>query len=220
MTGKIFYWSSVGGDNLYWMSSPYSSEYGDWIWFNYTDSKPDPAQNTSASNDLQTNLSYFENKISSISDSLRLHHEKIFREISKYDEIEQDDILKKEAWNNIKSHPAKFLENCISNIGRILFNYPYSYAIQKPSNLLRFPLNGIIVVIALFCCIPTIVNWRKIDYPVRFILVFALFYFGGSILGSAETRMFTVIVPVLLFWIGFIIQKTIKINLRFGRQSS
>jgi hypothetical protein len=197
------------------MSSPYSSEYGDWIWFNYTDSKPDSDPQPSSTNKIQTNLSYFENKINSISDSLRLHHGKVFDEISKYDEIKQDDILKKEAWDNIKSHPAKFLENCISNIGRILFNYPYSYAIQKPSNLLRLPLNGIIVVIALFCIIPTIINWRRIKYPIRFMLLFAFLYLGGSVLGSAETRMFTVIVPILLFWIGFIAQKTVKMKLKF-----
>ena len=31
MTGKLLYWSSFGGNNLYWMSTPYENEYGDWI---------------------------------------------------------------------------------------------------------------------------------------------------------------------------------------------
>ena len=30
MTGKFLYWSSYGGNNLYWMSTPYENEYGDW----------------------------------------------------------------------------------------------------------------------------------------------------------------------------------------------
>ena len=32
-TGKIFYWSTSGGDNLYWMSTPYEGEYGSWQSF-------------------------------------------------------------------------------------------------------------------------------------------------------------------------------------------
>jgi hypothetical protein len=35
---------------------------------------------------------------------------------------------------------------------------------------------------------------------------------AGSITGSAETRMFTVIIPILLLWIAFILQKTVKID--------
>ncbi len=30
LTGKIFYWGNAGGQALYWMSNPYSDEYGDW----------------------------------------------------------------------------------------------------------------------------------------------------------------------------------------------
>jgi hypothetical protein len=217
MTGKIFYWSSVGGDNLYWMSSPYKSEYGDWIWFNFI--RPDTNLNVQANSKKsdQPDRSYFENKINSIEDSLKLHHLATYKEISKYDEIKQDEILKQKAWANIKSHPVKFLQNCISNISRILFNFPYSYAIQKPSHLVRLPLNGIIFVFALFCSVSTIINWKQLQYPIRFLLLFSFFYLGGSVLGSAETRMFTVIVPVLLFWIAFILQRTIKLNLTFGQ---
>jgi 4-amino-4-deoxy-L-arabinose transferase-like glycosyltransferase len=30
LTGNIFYWASAGGENLYYMSSPYEGELGDW----------------------------------------------------------------------------------------------------------------------------------------------------------------------------------------------
>ncbi len=32
-TGKIFYWATSGGDNLYWISTPYEGEYGSWESF-------------------------------------------------------------------------------------------------------------------------------------------------------------------------------------------
>ena len=100
--------------------------------------------------------------------------------------IIQDDLFKEIAVNNIKSHPMKFLENCISNAGRMFFNYPASYVLQKPSTLRRLPINGTLIILSLFCLIPTFLNWRKIFFPVRFFLFFAFLYFGGSILGSAE----------------------------------
>lgn len=60
--------------------------------------------------------------------------------------------------------------------------------------------------------IPAIKNWRKIKFPLRFLILFVLIYLGGSVLGSAETRMFTVIVPILIIWIAYLFQKIIRIN--------
>src|SRR6185312_9261320 len=113
---------------------------------------------------------------------------------SPYTGVIQDDVLKKIAIENIKSHPLKFLQNCISNVGRMIFNYPASYTIQKASTLKRLPVNGTLIVISAFCFIMTLVYWKKILFPIRFLLFFGFIYFGGSILGSAEPRMFTPIV--------------------------
>jgi hypothetical protein len=50
---------------------------------------------------------------------------------------------------------------------------------------------------------------------MRFFAFFVLIYLGGSLFGSAETRMFTIIVPVLLFWIGYIFEKKFTVKLKF-----
>ena len=194
LTNKIFYWTSVGGNNLYWMSSPYVGEYGSWISYP-VNSKNDFIP---GSKEIITSL-----------------HQKDFNDFTNYTGLKQDDLLKKVVANNIINYPTKFLKNCFSNAGRILFNFPFSYQSQKPETLLRLPLNGIIVVLALFCFIPTFINWRKVDFFIRFFLIFAFVYFGGSLLGSSETRMFTIIVPILLTWIAFIISKSIKVRLKF-----
>ena len=127
---------------------------------------------------------------------------------------DQDDLLKKIAIENIKSHPLKFFRNCISNMGRMIFNYPASYALQKPSTLKRLPINGTLMVFTLFCLIPTIVSWRKIPFKIRFLLFLIFLYLGASLLGSAETRMFTMAVPILLIWIAFIVERSVKVNLK------
>lgn len=213
LSGKIFYWSSFGGNNLYWMSTPYEGEYGDWMGF------PLPANE--------------KHSISASEALIILRHKKDFDEILKNKEVQkanivdgiteynltkgiaQDDLLKRIAINNIKAHPIKYVKNCFSNIGRILFNFPYSYKSQKSGTLLRLPMNGIIIVLMIFCLIPTFKNWQKIMYPIRFLLFFALLYFGGSTLGSADSRMFVLGVPILLIWIAYILSKSVRIKVNW-----
>ena len=202
LTGKYFYWTANSGDNLYWMSSPHKDEYGSTFAFSNFDIETlDPQVSSSFGKD-----------------SIKSHHQQDYDAIRKHDLMTQDSILKKIAVNNIRSNPGKFLQNCISNVGRILFNYPYSYTFQKPSNLLRLPPNGIIAVLILFSLVPTIINWKETIFPIRFTAIFIFLYLGGSVLGSAETRMFTVAVPILLFWITFIVQRTVRVNLRFTKR--
>ncbi len=196
-TGRFFYWSSLGGNNLYWATEPDEFEYGSWF--------PAPGMPVDPATE-QTHLPNFKEQV-------RAKHAKDFEEINKYKGTAQDDAYKRMAIKNISEHPAKFLQNCMSNIGRLLFNFPYSYKIQSPYTLLRLPLNGIIVVFALICLIPTLKNWKKIIFPIRFMILLALIYLGGSILGSAETRMFTLVVPIILIWIAFVLQHCVRINL-------
>lgn len=212
LTGKLFYWSSFGGNNLYWMSTPYPEEYGSYYVFPFKDS-PDRIPNSKK--------------------QIQLNHQKDFEKLLENPKVReaniingqvqdglnygitQDELLKKIAIQNIKSHPLKFIQNCISNAGRMIFNYPASYALQKPSTLKRLPINGTLVVLVLFCLVPTLINWKKLFFPIRFLLFLSLIYFGGSLLGTAEPRMFTVIVPILLLWIALILSKTVKVKLRF-----
>ena len=177
-----------------------------------------------------------QNRIPGSNEIIKMKHQKDFDQIfeskkaqklyfrngqlsgSPYAGVIQDDILKRIAVQNIKSHPLKFLQNCFSNIGRMIFNYPASYTIQKPSTLKRLPINGSLLIFAAFCFIITLANWKKILFSIRFLLLFAFIYFGGSILGSAETRMFTIVVPILLLWIAYILQRTVKIHLKLKDQ--
>ena len=215
MTGKILYWSSFGGNNLYWMSSPYENEYGDWMPY-FPDS-----------------TAHEKYHVPGASEQVRLQHQKDFQQIfaskeaqdlyvkngvisgSPYNGVIQDDVLKKIAIQNIKSHPFKFIQNCISNAGRMIFNYPNAYTIQKPSTLRRLPVNGTLLVLAAFCFIITLANWKRILFPIRFLLFVGLLYFCGSLLGSASPRMFSLVAPILLIWIAYIISKSIKVDLKF-----
>ena len=193
---RVLYWGTTGGENLYWMSTPFKGEYGSWVQY-----------------PIDANIK--KNTFSGAEDSILSNHQKELTEIFKFKGVERDDAYKRIAINNIKSHPVKFIKNCISNIGRLLFNYPYSYTLQKNATLLRLPLSGILTVLMMICIIPTFIKWQRLIFPLRIMLFFVLLYLGGSILASAETRMFTVIIPVLLFWVAYIIQRSLKFQFRF-----
>jgi 4-amino-4-deoxy-L-arabinose transferase-like glycosyltransferase len=201
LTGKIFYWGTPGGDSLYWMSTPFENEYGNW----YGDF-----------NLLPRSQKEIESNIPGYLDSLKLHHQKDYDKIFAYEGVlKREKMFKKIAIENIKSNPLKYLDNCISNAGRLLFSFPYSYTIQSNRTLFRLPLNGALVLISIFSLIPTLFNWKKLFFPIKFILFFLFLYLGASVLVSSTIRMFTIIVPMLLFWIGYVLQRTVKLNLSF-----
>lgn len=195
LTKKIYYWGSNGGDNLYWMTTPFEGEYGNWIEYPIISKT---------------------NRIKGSELFLKENHEKQLEEVFNHPTLITDSLFKKIAIENIETHPQKFLLNCISNIGRIVFNFPYSYKLEKPGTLLRLPFNGFIMVFLVLSIIPAIINWKNINYAVKCLFLFALIYLAGSIFGSAETRMFTMVVPILLIWIAYITQRCIKINLRIA----
>jgi 4-amino-4-deoxy-L-arabinose transferase-like glycosyltransferase len=202
LTGRMFYWSTNSGGSLYWASSPFKDEYGDW--------KLELKQHGIDMGNYNTEGS---------TDSLVAHHQKEYDEIYKYNSIGQDDAYKKFAVKNIREHPVKYIQNCIYNVGRMFFHYPFSHAVQRPKTLLVFPINGILLTFILFCLIPTFRNWKKLSYPVRFMILFAGLYFAESTLVTALIRMFTVIVPIIILWMAYIFDKTVKINLRFREKA-
>jgi len=221
LTGKLFYWGTTGGSNLYWMSTPYEHEYGDWFPNPKLITEPTPWRiNTPGSNiGGKLDIKNRNNFLPGTEDSVKLNHKNDFEEINKYTSLKQDDVFRSFAIRNIKSNPVKFARNCISNIGRMLINFPYSYTLQRPATLFRIPLNLAILFFLLICIFPTFVNWRNMVYPIRFLILFSLLYLGGSVLGSAEIRMFSIIVPVLLIWISYILNKSIKFSLKFEKNA-
>lgn len=199
ITGRVGY-LSTGGDNLYWMTTPYEQEYGNWMGTGPLTLDFDPQA-----------YAY----VAGAKDTLMAHHKTNFDKILSFKEnLEQDDEFKNIAINNIKSHPVKYAQNIFFNIGRFFFNYPFSYSVQRPKTLFVMLINSILFTFILICLIPTIINWRKVSFPIRFMFILMLLYFGGSSLVTGETRIFSIIVPMLIFWIAYILEKT-RFNLTF-----
>jgi 4-amino-4-deoxy-L-arabinose transferase-like glycosyltransferase len=198
ITGRVFYWGDAGGMSLYWMSSPYEHEYGDW-------KLPELSNH-------QYPISF---KSAEGVALLKKNHSKEMAFILKHNELQQDDLFKQAALRNIRQHPLKFAENYYYNCSRMLFNFPYSYSYQDGAvvgNILRGSLILWMSVIALFS---TFLNWRCITWPVKFALFITGVYLLLSGALSAYPRQLDVVVPVLLFWIGYLAANTPRATLKF-----
>lgn len=214
ITGRFFYWSSLGGNNLYWMSTPHKDEYGSWF------SQPEINNGVLVPGKLlyngmmDTDEKVNEGRVPGHRDSVLQHNKAALMAIVPYEKdiLALDDAYKAAAIKNIKEHPGKFLINCISNAGRMIFNFPYTYSLQKPGTLARLPLNGALVFLFILSIFPALRNWKQIPLAIRFMLFVCAIYFGGSLLGSAEIRMFNPIVPVLLVFIAFVLHKAIRVQ--------
>lgn len=183
LTGKIFCWGQ-GGGVLYWMSSPYEGEHGDW-----------------------------HNRRFDKSPQLKNNHFEFFNGISRLNPVEQSDALTDEAIKNIKKHPKKYLTNWLANIGRILFSYPYSYTPQTLKTYITIIPNMFIVVFSILCSYITVVNRRKVHQEIFLLLMFISIYLFGSSLVSAGRRMFFLAVPVIGLWLAYILDHFVQIKL-------
>jgi 4-amino-4-deoxy-L-arabinose transferase-like glycosyltransferase len=197
LTGRLFYWGNSGGMSLYWMSTSIENEYGNW-------------------NNETFTANHIDSDAAGTTTRLKLNHQKEIDEVKKHKGVQKDDAYKKIAINNIITNPTKYLKNIISNISNMLFGFPNAYTYQRP--LLKIWYFSIFYTLILFSLLPTLINWRKLSFSIRFLFIFTFIYLGGSSLVSVSSRQFIIIVPVLLIWIVYIIDQSItfKINFRKG----
>ena len=198
LTHKVFYWGNSGGMSLYWMTTNYDLEFGDWKSNNLHNAQF-PVQYESAEGDS----------------ILKRDHQQDIALILKQSEIGQDSLFKKMAFNNIRQRPKKFIRNCFYNVSRMLFNFPYSFTYQDAGSISNIITGSLIFWASLIAAVLSIINWRKIMYPVKFLLFITLVYLLLTTALSAYPRMFDVIVPVLLFWIAIVVANTPKLKLQF-----
>ena len=199
ITGKPFYWGNSGGMSLYWMSTPYEHEYGDW-------KLPDLSNK-------QYPTMYPSAEVVTI---LKKNHAKELKSILNNDEVKQDDLFKQQAMANIKKNPVKFIQNYFYNWARMLFNFPYSYAYQDAGILENVLIGSITLWLSLIGMVVTWRNWRAIVFPVKITLFITAIYLILSGALSAYPRQLNIVIPVILFWLGYLVTNMRKTNLSFG----
>jgi 4-amino-4-deoxy-L-arabinose transferase-like glycosyltransferase len=185
LTGKVFYWANSGGMSLYWMSTPYEGEFGDWFKRDEVERNP----------------------------SLAANHKSFFDYVSRLPSIQRDEAFTQQAIRNIFNNPKKFVVNWVANCGRLLFNYPYSYTPQKLSTYAYIIPDMFVVVIMVLSIYPTWIGRRLIPHEVFFLIGFATIAFGGSSLLSAYQRFFMPLVPIFCLWISLTLTRVLRIEM-------
>lgn len=205
ISGKIFYWSNAGGMQLYWMSTPFKGEYGDWINFTV------PVSNYEDVNRL------FEQRHGKIINEL-FDYPELFSGI-KTDELvvksnlSQDEGFKRYAIENIKKHPTKYFKNWKANISRMLFDIPYSYKTQSTRFLKYVFFHIPLIIVLLIGIVMRYRSGKPLSFLTVFLGLFVTIYLGGSSIVSAYPRQFYITIPILLFWVT-------AIALKFGQPES
>lgn len=199
ITGKLIYWGNSGGMSLYWMSTPYPQEYGDWKVPYLTNNQYPTLFKASPQ----------------VVRELKKNHSAQINYILKHNEIEQDELFKLFAIENIKAHPVKFINNYIFNWSRMLFNFPYSYSYQDANVVRNILIGSSILWASVAGIILTLANWQRITFAVKFILMITAVYLLISGALSAYPRQLDVAMPLLFFWLGYLAANIKKPGLKF-----
>lgn len=197
LTGKLLFWSDHGGKTLYWLTSPYKYEYGDWIPLNLLPTNTNPL--------VKFDTGYIKN------------NHKEYVEILKLSSAEQDAVFKKTAISQIIKHPTKFLSNWQCNVSRLFFNRPYTFRLESNQNnsFLFIEIPSALFISLLLVLLFKFFN-NQLSQDCVFIFLMGLVYLLFSSVSYASFRQFYIITPVFyaLFSpviIGF--QKYIKESL-------
>lgn len=184
ITGRVFYWGNSGGLSLYWMASLYPGDLGDW------NAPPDIATNAKLT-----------------------PHREFFEHLETLGPIEQDSELQRIALENIRSSPTIYLRNIAANISRIWFSFPFSYTEQKLSTLFYVIPNSILLNLVLLCLPVAFIRRRLLTAEVLPFLVLAAIYLCLHALLSAYARMLMPIVPILWWFVVYIVARHVRITI-------
>lgn len=194
MTNKVFYWGTQGGELLYWRSSPFPGEYGDWIYEEVVMGR-------------ETNNFYDQSKLIE-------NHRPFYKELEPLNVLQRDELFKKKAISNMKEHPLKYLQNTVASGTRLFFNYPHSYTPQKMTSFFYIIPNGLLLAFLLLAFYLGLRVPRGIPFEVRFIALFACIYIGGIIMANGLARYLLPVIPLLLACIIFVMNRLIRLELR------
>lgn len=184
LTGKIFFWSNRGGVNIYHSTTPIANEYGDWYGYNIYEDNPEAMKN----------------------------HEDVLKLTKDMKALEKDDKFREIGIEQFKHHPVKFVYNWFCGLGRLMFNYPFSYTYQKPDTYF-FILPNMFLFVFVFISLGIFLTHRKMfPQEFSFAFIFSLIYFGGISLVAAVARYAAPFYPLFFLIIMYVFLNIIKIE--------
>jgi len=183
LTGRIFYWSTAGGGQVYWLYTDQPGEFGGWKSDVDVATQPELA-----------------------------HHRAFYKQLEGLDFVQRDAILKKKAVENMLSNPRWMLFNYAANLGRLFLNFPFCYKYQHPRTLLYIVPNGVLLGAMLFSLYP-LIRFRRYSPPaIIHACGVSLVYMAGHSLVVAMSRYLCTVLPLVFLVIAYVAANLIRIQ--------
>ncbi|MFH1371012.1 MAG: hypothetical protein ABII09_06975 [Planctomycetota bacterium] len=183
LTGKLFYWSTAGGELVYWLYSPYPDECGSWK--SDVDVATDPAL---------------------------ANHRPFYKEIEGLNFVQRDERFKKKALENIISNPRQVVLNYAANLGRLFLNFPFSFKYQHPRTLFYIVPNCLLLAAIIFSLYPLIKHRSILPGYIIHACVVSVVYIGGHSLVAAMSRFLCTILPFVFLVIVYVATNLIQLR--------
>jgi 4-amino-4-deoxy-L-arabinose transferase-like glycosyltransferase len=183
VTHRPLYWGSSGGLSLYWASSPYDSELGDWH---------------------QAREVFADPRLS--------RHRPFFRSLIGQPLVDQDRAFIDAATDNIRERPGKYAKNVLANVSRMWFDFPYSFRAERVQPLLFVVPNALVLMALLASLTLLIGRWRQV-LPVEAIPfgLFALATFVLHALLAAYPRMLFAVIPIVIWLVVVVLSRCVSV---------
>ena len=172
-TGRFFQWGNSGSLSLYWMSSPYDGDLGDW---------------------QQASAVFTEPGLTP--------HRPFFESLRGLEPPEQNARLEREALANIRSHPVAYAQNVVANVSRLFFDAPYSRTPQRLTALYFALPNALLLAAALLAAIVAVRVRASLPGAAVPFAIFGVTAFGLHVFVSAYPRMLMPVVPVIAWFVA------------------
>lgn len=141
------------------------------------------------------------------------NHYEMYEKLGGLSAVERDEEFKKQAISNIINHPAKYSINLAANVGRLFFNYPFSYEFQNLSTYFYIIPNMFLFVISILCVYPAYLGRKMVPFEIYSILSFVIISLGGLSIVQSENRSLWPLVPMFMLWISLTLIRVLKIEI-------
>lgn len=128
--------------------------------------------------------------------------------------VQKDQAYKNAALANIKKYPAKYVMNCVANLGRLFFEYPHTNALQSSGTFFFLAPNMFVFVFIIMALAISVFYLKRIPDEIIVMLVFIMVYLAGSTFVSAYCRMFIVTLPFWMFFFFYVLR-----NIGFSKKT-
>ena len=132
----------------------------------------------------------------------------------KLNPMEKDSLYKVRAIANIKKYPKKYLMNCVANVGRLLFSYPFTNMQEDVKTYYTIIPNMFVAVFMVITLGISIFHYKKVPDELILLLLFILIYLAGSTLVSGFRRMFYITMPFWILFFAYVLTNIVTIRIR------